>query len=411
MADIKKFLDRDGVSTLWSKVAQSVAAEKARAEAAEKVNADAIAGIKNGTAMNDFAAVEAKIATLQVAGDYSVNGHKHEIADVNGLQSALEAKGDKTAVEANATAIGTLEGKVAALEAGTYDDTEVRGLIKDNADAIDALEGAHATDKAALEASIKSNTDAIALLTNGVDADVIDGVNDLINYVNEHGTEVTGIKGDIAANAGEITTLKTNVTDLQSADTELGNRISTLESKFEGEGSVESLIATAKAEAIADAAAKDEVVLNSAKEHANGLNTAMDGRVAALETASATHALASDLTALDGRVVVVEGKVATLEGASHSHDNKEVLDGISSAKVAAWDAAETNAKAHADGLNSAMDVRVQALEAVDHSKFETAGAAATALTEAKAYTDTEFAKIQALTTAEIEAAIAAASQA
>lgn len=35
MADIKKFLDRDGVSTLWSKVAQSVAAEKARAEAAE----------------------------------------------------------------------------------------------------------------------------------------------------------------------------------------------------------------------------------------------------------------------------------------------------------------------------------------------------------------------------------------
>lgn len=56
-----------------------------------------------------------------------------------------------------------------------------------------------------------------------------------------------------------------------------------------------------------------------------------------------------------------------------------------------------------------MDVRVKVLEAVDHSKFESAGAAATALADAKAYTDTEFAKIQALTTAEIEAAIAAAN--
>jgi hypothetical protein len=55
-----------------------------------------------------------------------------------------------------------------------------------------------------------------------------------------------------------------------------------------------------------------------------------------------------------------------------------------------------------------MDVRVKALEAVDHSKFEAAGAAATALTDAKAYTDTEIAKIQALTPAEIDAAIEAA---
>ena len=35
MSDIKKFLDQSGVSTLWSKVAENIAAEKARAEAAE----------------------------------------------------------------------------------------------------------------------------------------------------------------------------------------------------------------------------------------------------------------------------------------------------------------------------------------------------------------------------------------
>lgn len=406
MADIKKFLDRDGVSTLWSKVAQSVAAEKARAEAAEKANAEAIAGIKNGAAMNDFAAVEAKIATLQVAGDYSVNGHKHEIADVNGLQDALDSKGAKTVVEANAAAIEVLEGKVEALEAGTYDDTEVRGLIKDNADAIDALEGTHATDKAALEASIKSNADAIALLTNGVDADVIDGVNDLINYVNEHGTEVTGIKADIAANAGGITALEGRMSDVEAANsTQNGlleglrtdvdakaaqadldsavTRVKALEdAEFTNVNDVVNIVGTAyntakeeMAQIVADA---DVVVLTEAKAHADGLNTAMDGRV------------------------------ATLESASHSHNNKDVLDGISSTKVAAWDAAEANAKAHADGLASDLDIRVQTLENIDHTKFEAAGAAATAEANAKAYTDTEFAKIQALTTAEIEAAIAAA---
>lgn len=35
MADIKKFLDQSGVSTLWTKVAENVAAEKTRAEAEE----------------------------------------------------------------------------------------------------------------------------------------------------------------------------------------------------------------------------------------------------------------------------------------------------------------------------------------------------------------------------------------
>ena len=58
-----------------------------------------------------------------------------------------------------------------------------------------------------------------------------------------------------------------------------------------------------------------------------------------------------------------------------------------------------------------MDTRVKVLEAVDHSKFEAAGAAATALADAKAYTDTEVAKIQALSEAEILAAINSAIQA
>lgn len=51
---------------------------------------------------------------------------------------------------------------------------------------------------------VEANTNAINALTNGADPDTIDGVNDLIQYVAEHGTEVTGMKEDIKANADAI---------------------------------------------------------------------------------------------------------------------------------------------------------------------------------------------------------------
>ena len=56
---------------------------------------------------------------------------------------------------------------------------------------------------------------------------------------------------------------------------------------------------------------------------------------------------------------------ASAEG-NHSHSNKDVLDGITAEKVAAWDSAEADAIAHANGLDAAMNTRVEALEAKDH---------------------------------------------
>jgi len=47
---------------------------------------------------------------------------------------------------------------------------------------------------------------------------------------------------------------------------------------------------------------------------------------------------------------------------AHGHGNLSVLQGISNNKITAWDSAETNAKTYADGLNTAMDTRVKAIE-------------------------------------------------
>lgn len=69
------------------------------------------------------------------------------------------------------------------------------------------------------------------------------------------------------------------------------------------------------------------------------IKEAIDAAIAALEIGD--YAKAADLTA------AVE-RIAALEEDSHTHDNKDVLDGVTAEKVAAWDEAEQNAKDYAD---------------------------------------------------------------
>ena len=299
MADLKKFLDQAGVSTLWSAVAAEV------------------------------------------------------------------KKVDDKAVK-NAEDIVTLQGKVDALEKGTYDDTAVRELIADNTIAI----GNNAT-------AIQANTDAITVL-NG-EADVAGSVKNTANAA--AAAKVAEIVAGANANFDTLKEIADWILNDTTGAADMANDIAALEAKMVG--------------------IEDTVVAKIAAEIASALK--VDG--------ADKYALASELTALAGRVKAIEDA---------GYQNAEQVGSAIDAKIAAlklaesYDAkgaaatAETNAKAHADGLNSAMNVRVLALEGIDHTKFETAGAAAQALSDAKAYTDTEVAKIQALTTAEIEAAIAAA---
>lgn len=91
---------------------------------------------------------------------------------------------------------------------------------------------------------------------------------------------------------------------------------------------------------------------------------------------------------LDGITAALITNWNTAYTKAHDHDNKAVLDGITSAKVTAWDAAENNAKAYADGLASNY---------------------ATAAQGTKADTALQANDVVALTTTEIDAAIASAN--
>ena len=151
-------------------------------------------------------------------------------------------------------------------------------------------------------------------LQDEIDADVKVVADDLV--------ELEGVVTGLGTSKADVTYVDGKVTELQGVDAGFETRIASLEGKFTGEDSVEDMIADAKAEAIesavADAVAQagtlDEAVLVAAKKYADDEDAKIESRVGALETASATHALASDLTALDGRVTTAEGKVSTLEG-------------------------------------------------------------------------------------------------
>ena len=167
-----------------------------------------------------------------------------------------------------------------------------------------------------------------------------------------------------SATHAEKTYVDEQIEALQGVDTGLGNRITALEGKFGGaEGSVEDLIADAKQEAIdaaaGDATTKANAAETNAKGYADGLNTAMDTRVQALEAIDHDH---SNKAELDLIASGDKDKWDAAAAKAHEHSNLSVLEGITSAKITAWDAAEGNAKTYADGLNTAMDGRVGALE-------------------------------------------------
>lgn len=442
-------------------------------DAAVKVNSDAIAAIKNGETLDNFKEVEEALAGKQAAGNYSVVGHKHEIADVNGLSDAIadaksagtaaagaaaqalvdakaytdsemtrlvgdtkvseqisgaisdldlvntyDAKGAAAAAEtaakgyadslntamdgrmqaveakkhehANAAELakiadgdvakwnaaeqnakdyaddldeamdlrmqaveaklGTGEGGVdaqiaaavaaeatlrdnadkalqALIEANDADILALQGLVgdkkvseaiasavKEEADRAKGIEGGLETrlaavegdylkgaDKTELEGKITANANAIELLTNGVSAEEVDGVNDLIQYVKDHGTEVTGIKANIKTNADDIDALEGRMTT--------------------AEGAIALKAAQADLEALSGRVTTVEGDLNTETTGLKARMTAAEADIDALETKVGDKTVAAQIeAAIEALKIGDYAKAADLTAAINQHN-------------------------------------------------------------------------------------------
>lgn len=295
MADIRKFLDQSGVSTLWTAIAEEV------------------------------------------------------------------AKVDDKATK-NAEDIAELQGKVDALEKGTYDDTEVKELIADNADEIAKNKAAHEANTAAIE-KLNGTADVVGSVANTANAAAAAKVAEIV-----------------AGADAKFDTLK-EIADWILTDTTgaagMAADIDALEAKMAG---VEETVVKSIAAAIEEA-------------------LKVDG--------ADKFALASELSALANRVKAIEDAgyqdAEQVSAAIAAAINALKLADTYEAKGAAA-TAEANAKAYADGLAKNYDGAGSAAQALADAKTYSDANLATA----KTYADTEIAKIQALTDAEIQAAIAAA---
>lgn len=184
-----------------------------------------------------------------------------------------------------------------------------------------------------------------------------------------------------------------------------------------GDGAVEGSVTKKVAEGIASVVAGADASFDTLKEIADWIvndvtgAASMANKISALETLVGNTAVATQIAnvieaalkidgvdkyALASELTALAEKVATLEGASHTHDNKALLDTYAQTET---DLADAVAKKH-DHVNKSIldgitDVKVAAWD--------------TAESNANTYTDTEIAKIQALTESEIDAAIASAT--
>lgn len=325
------------------------------------------------------------------------------------LQAAVDAIESDYLVEADKTALQTaIDGVQGAVNAEAERAKGIEGGLETRLKAVedDYLKTA---DKTELQGNIDTLTGVVETLRDGIDAEKVDGVKDLIKYVEEHGPEVTGMKEDIADNAeaiegvaGRMTTAETNITTLQGAvatkaeqaalneavgaledaDESQVERIAALEAKFTGEGeTVEGMIATAKQEAIEaaadDATKKANKALEDAKSYADAEDAKIESRVEVLEAASATHALASDLTALTTRVSTAESEIDTLQSEMDAVEAlaaaNETAIGENAAAIALKAAkadleaavARIDANATAIGQNAAEIAKFQAINGTD----------------------------------------------
>ena len=346
------------------------------------------AGIATDAALTDLTnrvtAAEGEIDAIQA--DYL------KAADRTALEGLITAEADRAkGIE------GGLETRLAAVE-GDYlkaaDKTELEGKLtaeattaraaeKANADAIAAVVADYlkAADKTELSNAIKAEEEARIAADNALDGrldkvetffelaegeslnDALDTLVEIQNYLNTEGAAADQMVLDIKANKEAIEAEVARATkaekDLETAykaaDEALDVRVDALEALLgEGEGNVADQIEAAKNAAIAAAAAdatdKAGKAETAAKTYADGLNTAMNTRVEALEAIDHDH---SNKALLD-TYTQTEANLAEAVAKKHDHANKTVLDGITAEKVTAWDAAEGNAKAYAktyaDGL-------------------------------------------------------------
>lgn len=330
--------------------------------------------------------------------------------------------------------LGNKEGDTPYANVKDYVDTKIADVVAGSIEGLGALASKDKVAESDLEATLATKINGKANVGTADDTSDMDTLKGAKKYADEKAAAVQTEVDALEAKVGTVPESKTVVQMIEEAqeaatydDTEIKSKvqantdaIGVLNGEATVEGSVKKTVADEIAKVVAGAPesfdtlkelsdwiathGQDAAEMNSAivalQNILDGIGDTESGEkatvvayvtdaIAALNIGD--YATAAQLTALAGRVT-------TLEGASHTHANKELLDTytqteanladavakkhvhtnateldkIANGDKAKWDAMEQNAKNYADGLAS---------------NYDAAGSAAGALADAKEYTD------------------------
>lgn len=307
--------------------------------------------------------LKTRISALEVAVGDEESGLVKDVAD---NATAIEALNEKAHEHSNADVIdGITAEQVAAWDkaeenAKSHTDELANGAVKDNTDAIAAIKDGQELDSFAdVETAIENIDTKIGTVTEGKTV-----VQMIADAQDEATYDDTVLTGRVDANEAAITKLNANAETEGSVDYKIAQAVAAImENPDETMNSINELVTWINGHAESALELSNQVETNkgdiAALEELVGTTGVADQIAAKIEETLKIdgvdkYALATDLTAAIARIVVLEGK-------AHEHANKDVIDGITAEKVAAWDSAESNAKSHADSLNTTMSGRVDAV--------------------------------------------------
>ena len=337
-----------------------------------------------------------------------------------------------------AEAIGDLGDKeegVPYADVKEYVDEKIADVVAGSIEGLGALASKDKVAESDLEATLATKINGKANVGTADDTSDMDTLKGAKKYADEKAAAVQTEVDALEAKVGTVPESKTVVQMIEEAqeaatydDTEIKakvqvntNAIGVLNGEATVEGSVKKTVADEIAKVIADAPESFDTLkeisdwISSHSDDAAAMNSAITalqgildgiGDTESGEKATVVAYVTDAIAALNigdyataAQLTALAGRVTTLEGASHTHANKELLDTytqteanladavakkhthanateldkIANGDKAKWDAAEQNAKDYADSLAS---------------DYDAAGSAAEALADAKEYTDT-----------------------
>ena len=242
---------------------------------------------------------------LALGDTYAPKTHNHTIAQVTGLQDALDEKAVATQVATDITAA-----KTAVLGEADY---------------------AHTVKDAYELASSKTSMTEVEAKGYAVKTEVDTSIKAVDDKITAANTAATELAGRVSANETAITTLNGT-----------------------GEGSVTRTVADKIAEVVAGA----NEDFDTLKEIADWIMSDTTGAAKMQSDITSLKTLVGDTavaTQIENALKVggvdkyaLASELAAIADKAHEHANKTVLDGITAEKVTAWDAAEANANTYTD---------------------------------------------------------------